>query len=84
MNTFMTLDLPSGGSAEICELRGKHLFNAINEAGSKQGDMMRHLIVQTTKIDGKQLTIEQLDEMPLNDTSYLVTILGTQINSSIF
>jgi len=65
------IKLPSGKIARIKEGKGKDLFWALaNSTG--QNDVIKLLIVRLTEIDGKPITEDDLEELPLADVMVLM------------
>jgi len=63
--------LPSGKIAKIKEGKGKDLFWALSNS-TGQNDIIKLLIVRLTEIDGKPITEDDLDELPLADVMALM------------
>jgi hypothetical protein len=62
-----TITLPSGKIAIINEFKGKHIREATKNADGETDKMIFALIAITTTIDGKNIVIEDLDEMDGRD-----------------
>jgi hypothetical protein len=65
------ITLPSGKIARIKEGKGKDLFWALSNS-TGQNDIIKLLIVRLTEIDGKPLTEDDLEELPLADVMFLM------------
>jgi len=65
------ITLPSGRVAQIKEGKGKDLFWALSNS-TGQNDIIKLLIVRLTEIDGKPLTEDDLEELPLADVMALM------------
>jgi hypothetical protein len=65
------ITLPSGRVARIKEGKGKDLFWALSNS-TGQNDIIKLLIVRLTEIDGKPLTEDDLEELPLADVMVLM------------
>jgi hypothetical protein len=65
------ITLPSGRIARIKEGKGKDLFWAISNS-TGQNDVIKLLIVRLTEIDGKPITEDDLEELPLADVMVLM------------
>jgi len=63
--------LPSGKIACIKEGKGKDLFWALSNS-TGQNDIIKLLIVRLTEIDGKPITEDDLEELPLADVMALM------------
>ncbi len=68
--------LPSGAQVSIlAKLKGKHLKAARRAASAGDGideeNVLHALIAQAAVIDGKAITMEDVDEMDLDDVLYL-------------
>jgi len=65
------ITLPSGKVARIKEGKGKDLFWALSNS-TGQNDVIKLLIVRLTEIDGKPITEDDLEELPLADVMVLM------------
>ena len=65
------ITLPSGRVARIKEGKGKDLFWALSNS-TGQNDIIKLLIVRLTEIDGKPITEDDLEELPLADVMLLM------------
>jgi hypothetical protein len=65
------ITLPSGRIAKIKEGKGKDLFWALSNS-TGQNDIIKLLIVRLTEIDGKPITEDDLEELPLADVMTLM------------
>jgi len=65
------ITLPSGRVARIKEGKGKDLFWALSNS-TGQNDIIKLLIVRLTEIDGKPITEDDLEELPLADVMVLM------------
>jgi hypothetical protein len=65
------ITLPSGRIARIKEGKGKDLFWALSNS-TGQNDIIKLLIVRLTEIDGKPITEDDLEELPLVDVMTLM------------
>jgi len=65
------ITLPSGRVARIKEGKGKDLFWALSNS-TGQNDIIKLLIVRLTEIDGKPITEDDLEELPLADVMALM------------
>jgi len=65
------ITLPSGRIARIKEGKGKDLFWALSNS-TGQNDVIKLLIVRLAEIDGKPLTEDDLEELPLADVMVLI------------
>jgi hypothetical protein len=65
------ITLPSGKIAKIKEGKGKDLFWALS-ISTRQHDIIKLLIVRLTEIDGKPITEDDLEELPLADVMVLM------------
>ncbi len=57
------IDLPSGAKAERSRFKGKHVKEAIRAADGDQSLVMFAMIAASTLIDGKRLTLEEIEEL---------------------
>jgi len=65
------ITLPSGKIARIKEGKGKDLFWALSNS-TGQNDIIKLLIVRLTEVDGKPITEDDLEELPLADVMTLM------------
>jgi hypothetical protein len=65
------ITLPSGRVARIKEGKGKDLFWALSNS-TGQNDIIKLLMVRLTEIDGKPITEDDLEELPLADVMVLM------------
>ena len=65
------ITLPSGRIAIIKEGKGKDLFWALSNS-TGQNDIIKLLMVRLTEIDGKPITEDDLEELPLADIMVLM------------
>jgi hypothetical protein len=65
------ITLPSGKIAKIKEGKGKDLFWALSNS-TGQHEVIKLLIVRLTEIDGKPITEDDLEELPLADVMTLM------------
>jgi hypothetical protein len=65
------ITLPSGKIAKIKEGKGKDLFWALSNS-TGQHEVIKLLIVRLTEIDGKPITEDDLEELPLADVMVLM------------
>lgn len=78
---FITIELPVSGRVTILEGKGRHYFSAITKANGDSTLMIKYLIIEVVKIDGKSLSEVQLDEMHMRDVCYLSTVIGTMMSN---
>lgn len=74
-----TYELPSGKKAEITDFKGKHVSEAMRLIDGDSSRTMSALISITTKIDGKKITIEEVDEMDGRDVLFLYGKFGSSL-----
>jgi hypothetical protein len=68
--------LPSGKVAEVLDFKGKHIRQATEIADGNSGKMIFALIALVTTIDGRGITMEEIDEMPGRDVLKLQTMFS--------
>jgi hypothetical protein len=66
-NGGKTFTLPSGKVAVIKEGKGLHARNAIKMCDGDMSLYLSALMSQLITVDGKELVMEDLDEMPMQD-----------------
>lgn len=72
-----TVQLPDGRTAVVEEAYGRHLVTAGRMAGTQDPmKIMMGLIAATTTIDGKALTIEDVEDLPLSALNPLMQKVG--------
>lgn len=71
--TNKIVNLTSGAVAEILPFKGRTVFEAQKRIADTGEDFMKVLISMTTKVDGKDVVVEDLDEMPGMD---VIELLG--------
>lgn len=67
-----TFKLPSGAVFEEIPFKGKHIREALRISDGDQIKSVFALITQCSLIDGKRITIEELDEMSGADVIVLM------------
>lgn len=67
------VNLTSGAVAEILPFKGRTVFEAQKRIADTGEDFMKVLISMTTKVDGKEVVVEDLDDMPGMD---VIELLG--------
>ena len=75
LDYFMDLDLPVYGKVGLIEGKGVHYFNAM----VRGNNILKYLVLELLRIDGKKVEESVLDEMSLKDVNYLVTAVGTMM-----
>jgi predicted regulator of amino acid metabolism with ACT domain len=76
-NNIETITLPSGAVAEVTEFKGRHVREAMKFVdGTDPYSIVFALIALNTKIDGKTIVMEDIDEMPGADALMLMGKFG--------
>ncbi len=78
MKDVKVISLSSGATVEIYPGKGKDLFNAMALANSPW-EIAKLLITMLCKVNGKKITENDLDEMPLGDVVVLIREVSEQI-----
>lgn len=78
---FTTVDLPVAGKCKIIEGKGKHYFNALMLAKGDSSLLVKYLIIELCKVNGKNLTEEIIDEMHLRDISYMTEVIASMMSN---
>ena len=75
---YMTVTLSDGRIGQIVDGRLRHLFAAMDTAGERctNGQMFRAIMQQLLLIDGQRQTLEQLDDLALEDYVLFADSLG--------
>jgi len=71
-NATVIIDLPSGAKATKIEFKGKHVREAQRLSDGDQSKALFAIIAVATLIDGKRVTMEELDEMDGRDIIHLM------------
>lgn len=66
-------ELSDGKTARCINAKGKHVMKAQRLMGGDAEKMLPSLISVCTEIDGKMITLEELEEMPAGD---FMTLMG--------
>lgn len=79
---FTTVTLPySNKTAVVKEGYGKHYFNAAIKAQGDASLLLKYLMVELVKVDGKDLTSKDIDSMHMRDVSYLSEVLTLMLSN---
>ena len=78
---FTTVNLPVSGTCDILEGKGRHYFRALIKAKGDSSLMIKYLIIELAKPNGKDLTEDMVDEMHLRDISYISEVIGTMMSN---
>lgn len=78
---FTTVKLPMGGEAVIFEGKGIHYFSALKQTKGDSNLIMKYLILEIVKVNGKKLTEEELDNLNLRGVMYLMTVINTMLSN---
>jgi hypothetical protein len=65
---------------QVLEGTGLHYLTAMAIANGNTGLLVKELIFQLVKIDGKLITPLQLNELHMRDTIRIVDIIGTMMS----
>lgn len=71
-----TVKLPSGKILTKIDFKGKHIREAQRLADGDQSKTMFAMMVVASLIDGKRITIEELDEMCGKDVLFMTAEFG--------
>jgi hypothetical protein len=71
------IELPSGKIAECIEAKGKHILEAQRQSSEDGNKLIFALIAVCTKIDGKQIVMEDIEELPSADCFKLMAEFGS-------
>lgn len=83
MPIYTTFELPdSGQPGTIDVLFGSHFFDAMSTSKGDQGLLMQCLITSSVKINGKEITEEEVRALSFRDVSYLASVIGLQIDEN--
>lgn len=78
---FTTVNLPISGKCDILEGKGKHYFQALIDANGDSSLMIKYLIIQLAKPNGKDMTEEMVDEMHIRDISYISEVIMAMLSN---
>lgn len=79
--TEIELTLSTGASCKVVALKGRDMVQAQRVADGDQAKVMFALTAIATTIDGKQIVVEDLEDMPLSDAVKIQQAFG-EINFS--
>ncbi len=78
---FTTVKLPSGPVATIFDGYGRHMFAAQRMTQGDNTGFIACLMTQLVRVEGKAVTLEELEDMPLSDVSYLSEVVATMLDT---
>lgn len=76
---FTQVKLNLGQKVDVVDVKGKHLFKAMKDAGTESGTYLKHLMANTLFIDGQPVTIEWLEDLPANELLSLLDAINIQL-----
>lgn len=79
---FMTLNLPIYGEVGIIEGKGLHWFRAMSKSQKDSSCFLKCLCLELLVVNGKFVDEQFLDNMPLKDINYVMTVVSTMIDNS--
>jgi hypothetical protein len=79
---FTIVTLPSGFSIKVYELIGADYFQATSYSKGDTGLLLKSLISSSCYLDGKSLTFQDLDKMPIQDASYLTEVVSLMLTKT--
>lgn len=78
---FTTVNLPVSGTCDILEGKGIHYFNALKKAKGDSSLLIKFLIIELAKPNGKDLTEQVVNEMHLRDISYISQVISMMMSN---
>lgn len=78
---FTTVKLPSGTEATIFDGKGKDFFKALQLSKGDNSIFIKHLFTQLVSINGKKLTLDDIDNMSIRDISYISEIINLMLSN---
>lgn len=78
-SVFTKTTLPSGKECTILELKGRHVFNAINFAGDSKTKIIQFILQQILLIEGVSIEFSDLEELPGKDILFLYEVIEVQL-----
>lgn len=84
MEKYTTVTLPSGMILDIIEGKGLHFFKAMYKhdrasEDQKETGILPFLIQQLCLKDSKQMDIDFILDMTIDDSCYIITVLNIQL-----
>lgn len=82
LDIFFESKLPSGIDVVVYFGKGIHLFRSLSYSKGDTGLMLKSLISELTEINGKKLSIEEIDNLDLKDVSYLASVVSLLLSEN--
>lgn len=84
MEKYTTVTLPSGIVLDVIEGRGRHFFTAMAKMNGaseeqKKTGLLPFFIQQLCLKDGKNMDIDFILDMTLDDSCYITTVVNLQL-----
>lgn len=79
---FTTIKLSNGLLVEVEEITGLQIFQAAFSAGKQSENKMvftLHLIAVSSRVNGKQMSIEQVKALPFCDLNLIAECVNSQM-----
>ena len=78
-NIFATVETPSGFTARILDGKGAHFFRAMQACKGDTSVIAKYLICELVIINSTPVTPAMVDEMSIQDISYLSEVISLQL-----
>ena len=79
---FISVDLPVAGSCEVLEGKGRHYFKALTNSKGDSSLLIKYLIIELVRLNGKVITEEVVDDMHIRDVCYVSEVIGTMMSNN--
>jgi len=75
--------MPNGQTAEIRECSGLEYFSAMKSAKGDSSQIVKFLIIELVRIDGKNISEKDVNEMHIKDIIFLSDVLNIMMSPDI-
>ena len=78
-DNYITIELSTSNKCEVKQGIGIHYFTALLKSGGRIDLLIKFLMIELVKINGNDLTEEQIDDMPLEDIVAISEVISSMI-----
>lgn len=78
LKVFMTHKLSNGDNITIYHLTGWHLMKATIHCAGEPQRIFFELVLYSTYVNGKEMTLEYFENLPIDDSILLIQQVGLQ------
>ena len=78
--TYMNIELREHTDCKILQAKGIHYFKALKEARQDASGIIASLMTQLLIVDGKKATQDMLNNMPIDELSYISEIISIMLD----